>query len=369
MRSFRTYEDLILHLPEGLLVLSGANGVGKTNLLEALAWVGSGTSPRTAAESECVRAGTDFFRLEATVLKGDSQHTRAVTYELGKGKTLYTDGEKISSVDAFQMGLPVVIFLPEKLLFMRGAPARRRGTFDKLIAMVEPSSRTVGRSYVQAMVQRNVLLRQARHRDVERELSGWTSQLVEHGENFRSYRATVLDRMAGYFNQRLYDLTGFPQGSVHLQLRGAELETALTECRAMDIRRGSTGAGPHLDDLIFTENGRPLRSRGSTGEQRAALLAWALAEQDLLTDVLGVQPLLLLDEPYAELDPERRRRLSDVLNQRGQVLVTATEPGLVGETENYVHIAEVFGGEYGTVNEWTKTKTPMSAISTMPSSN
>lgn len=352
LRSFRTYATLDLELDKGVNVFVGQNGVGKTNLLESLAWLSYGSSPRTTRDAEAIAANDPFFRVAGTTEVAGIRHSRAVTYQRVGGKRLQTDGEPTRSSEEFARQLPAVIFLPERLLVMRGAPARRRGTLDRLVSLIEPQHRLASRSYVTAMTQRNALLRAGKFRNIDDELSAWDHELIEHGSVIRQLRDRVVDQMTSLFRARFAELTGFTEGATRLELRGMDLAQSLRESEALDRRRGTTSVGPHLDDLVFSEGDRPLRSRGSTGEQRAALLAWALAERDLIHDRLGITPLLLLDEPYAELDPQRRSRLTTALGHTGQVVVTVTEPNLIGPELEGCTVFEVQSGE---VHPWTST--------------
>ncbi|MCW2962225.1 MAG: recF [Thermoleophilia bacterium] len=311
-----------------MTVLTGPNGIGKTNLLEACAVSVTGASPRTSTETRLVRDDAAACRIAARVWIGDHVHEREVRIEPGRGKQLRIDGSPVRSVEAYAEQVPALTFLPERLLIIRGAPARRRALVDQLSARLLPPFAASLKGYTAALQQRNNLLRRAKVGGrIEEQIAPWDLQLVEHGTEVRRLRRELLDRLADPFAARLAQLTDLADGSFELVPRGSDdLAAELVEVAAIDRRRGSTTTGPHLDDILPMQAGRDLRALGSTGEQRAALLAFTLAARDLIVADTGIHPILLLDEPWAELDADRRRRLSDLLDGIGQVVATTTEP-------------------------------------------
>jgi DNA replication and repair protein RecF len=328
LRSVRTYERLDLDLSVGVTVFVGPNGVGKTNLLEACAVVLTGASPRTSSELRLIRDGETAARIAATVLVGEDEHERDVTFQAGKGKQLRVDGSPARSVDEYARQVPAVTFLPEKLLTIRGAPQRRRALVDQLTARIVTAAAGVQRDYTNALQQRNALLRRAKvGHDVEAHLVPWTEQLVAHGTRLRADRLQLLELLAGPYAHRFAELTDLPDATFEAELRGSgDLAADVEEQAAHERRRGTTMVGPHLDDVLPRVAGRDLRAFGSAGEQRAALLAFTLAARDVLAEHLSVAPIVLLDEPWSELDADRRRRLSTMLRDLPQVIVTSTEP-------------------------------------------
>jgi DNA replication and repair protein RecF len=328
LRAVRTWERLTFEPSALVTVLAGPNGVGKTNLLEACAVVLSGASPRTSSELRLIRDGEQAARIAAQVRVGDAVHERDVVFEAGKGKQLRVDGSVVRSVDAYAHASPVVTFLPERLLVIRGAPQRRRAIVDQLLRRLVPGAAQVQRRYAAAVQQRNSLLRRARlGHEVSDQLAPWTKQLVELGSSYRAQRADIVARLAPAYAARFEQLTEREGATFEEVLRGSEdLAGDAESLAASERRRGSTLFGPHLDDLLPRLEGRDLRSFGSAGEQRAALLAFTFASFDLVRDELEVVPVVLLDEPWSELDANRRERLSSLLSTLGQVIVTSTEP-------------------------------------------
>lgn len=324
----RTFAQLRLELGSGTTLFVGPNGVGKTNLLEAAATVLAGASPRTSNELRLIRDEEPACSLRATVRLDGSSYEREVRFERGRGKSLRLDGSAARSVDEFAASTPSLVFLPERLLVIRGAPARRRALLDGLVTRLQPNRARVFRDYARVLQQRNALLRQGRSgRDVSRQLDPWDEQVAALALQIRTARHELLAALAAPFAQELLELTGLQGGTFELDPRGPDtLADALVEQRPIDIRRGSTTLGPHLDDVLPRQAGRDLRAFGSTGEQRASLLAFTLAAARLVRDATGVSPVLLLDEPWSELDADRRRRLSERIAAEHQVICTTTEP-------------------------------------------
>jgi DNA replication and repair protein RecF len=352
MHAVRTYERLTLKLAGGVSVFVGPNGVGKTNLLEACAVVCGGASPRTSSELRLIRDGEDAARLAARIDVSGDEHDRDVVLQAGKGKQLRVDGSVVRSVEEYARQVPVVTFLPERLLVIRGAPARRRALVDQLTARIVPGAAKVQKDYATALQQRNALLRRAKvGHDVEAQLQPWTEQLLEQGVMFRQQRAVLLERIAAPYAARFLQLTDLAGATFDPQLRGSgDLEADELEVAAHERRRGSTLLGPHLDDVLPRHAGRDLRAFGSAGEQRAALLAFTLAARDVLAEHTGTQPIVLLDEPWSELDADRRRRLSALLEPLAQVIVTSTEPPPhLAEVLPAAHVLRVSSGQ---VTEW-----------------
>jgi DNA replication and repair protein RecF len=352
LRDVRTWQRLDLELTAGTTLLAGLNGVGKTNLLEACATVLTGSSPRTSSELRLVRDGEQLARIAARIRIGEQEHDRSVVLQVGRGKQLRVDANAVRGVEEYARAVPVVTFLPERLLTIRGAPQRRRALVDALVQRLVPGAAATQRDYARVLQQRNALLRRARAgARVEEQLAPWTQQLLELGERLRSERTLLLDRLAGPFAGRLAALTTLDGGTFEQQLRGSgDLAADLADVASAELRRGTTLLGPHLDDVLPRIAGRDVRAFGSAGEQRATLLAYTLAARDLLAADGGVEPIVLLDEPWSELDADRRRRLTALIEPLAQVVVTSTEPP--AHLRSVLPAATVLAISSGQVRPW-----------------
>ncbi len=350
LRDVRSWPRLELEIPPGLALLHGPNGAGKTNLLEAACCLLTGSSARTTRQARVVREGAGVAVVRGRVGGPSGIEQRSWGIEPGGRRSLRRDGEEVASATAFGAGTPVAAFFPERLLTMRGAPARRRALVDRLAARVIPAAAAAQRRYVEALTQRNALLRGARgSMRAPHGIEPWNEQLVELGGTVRAARAEVLSGLAPLLGEEHAGLAGGDLLEVVPDERGADLARALEEQAAAELRRGTTLAGPHLDDLSFRREGSDLRHAGSTGQQRTALLAWMLAEARLVEERTGTVPALLLDDPLAELDDGRvERLLARVAGWPSQVIVTTPalpEPMPVDSASALV--------AQGTVGAWT----------------
>src|SRR4051794_13399325 len=351
LRAFRSYAAGEAVLGRGLTVVHGRNGAGKTNLLEALYFGLTSRSCRTSNEREVLRFGEAAARVEVEVRDGDGDtHELAVGFQPGEAKRLTADGapvERFADVDARPL---VSVFLPDRLELVKGAPALRRAHLDQVVAAAWPTRAGTRRAYTQALAQRNALLARVRAGRASRaSLPAWDAELARHGIALRDDRAAAVDLVRDRFAALAGDLGLTGAGELRYRPRSAaasadELAAELAERTDADLDRGFTGHGPHRDDLVLRRDGRDLRSYGSQGEQRLALLALLLAEREALGEARGHVPLLLLDDVMSELDADRRARLVERLGDGGQAVITTTDlahvPGADGPGFARVAVAE-----------------------------
>jgi DNA replication and repair protein RecF len=331
VRDFRSYEAAELRPGPGLTVITGRNGVGKTNLLEALYFACTGRSCRTANEREVVRFGESLTRLELEARDNRGAHAITVGFQPGEPKHLRVDGAPVERLTDAEARPLVAVFLPDRLELILGAPALRRAHVDQVVAALWPARAATRREYSSALAQRNALIAAVRAGRANRgSIPAWDATLARHGVALMRDRAEVVDRLSPRFAAHAEAL-GL-EGDAELAYRprsratGAdELAAELAERTDGDLERGFTGHGPHRDDLSLRRAGRELRSYGSRGQVRLGLLALLLAEREELADERGAAPLLLLDDVMSELDAARRGRLVEVLRAGGQSVVTATE--------------------------------------------
>ena len=333
LRDFRNYESAEVELAEGLTVVTGANGAGKTNLLEALYFGCTARSPRTSNERELVRRGGEGVARVVLELAGDDgEHRIEVGFQPGEAKHLRVDGSPVDSLSTVALRPLVSVFLPERLELVKGAPAGRRAHLDQVVAALWPSRAETRSAYSRALAQRNALVARVRAGAAGAEaLDAWDAELARHGIRLMQDRAEAVDGLRPLFTELAGSL-GLP-GEAELRYRprssagGAEaLAAELAERRQADLERGFTAHGPHRDELQLLLGGAPLRAYGSQGQQRAALLALLFAERALLAERRARPPLMLLDDVMSELDAERRELLAGLLRSGGQAVITTTEP-------------------------------------------
>jgi DNA replication and repair protein RecF len=329
LRDFRNYERGEVELGPGLNVVVGANGAGKTNLLEAVYFGLTARSCRTSNEREMVRLGTRVARVELEVAAEDGAHVLEVGLEPGQEKRIRVDGAALRPGGDPPRPL-VSVFLPDRLELVKGPPAGRRAHLDRVVAALWPARADTRAAYSRALAQRNALIGRVRAGAAQPGLlDAWDAELARHGAQLMADRASASELIAPRFSARASEL-GLPEPA---ELRyaprcsGADAETIraeLAERRQSDLDRGFTTHGPHRDDLALRHGDRPLRTLGSQGQQRVALLALLFAERDVLAE-RGTPPLMLLDDVMSELDSARRERLAALVRAEGQALVTTTD--------------------------------------------
>jgi DNA replication and repair protein RecF len=336
LRDFRTYTRAEASLAEGLTVVHGPNGVGKSNLLEAVYYGCTARSPRTRNERELIRFGAEAARVSVHLLDGGEGHELSVgfgTLEDGGQpvKRMTADGAPVERLLDVETRPLVSVFMPDRLELVKGPPAVRRAHLDQVLAAIWPVRAETRRRYSQVLAQRNALLARIRSgRGSDATLATWDHELAVSALALRAQRAEAVALIAAPFTQRAAALGC--SGELLLEYRPRaraadehEYAAELHERLPGDLERGFTGYGPHRDELAIARDGRELRVYGSQGEQRLALLALLLAERAVLAEQRRRVPLMLLDDVMSELDAERRELLVAELRTGAQSVIATTD--------------------------------------------
>ncbi|MGH2926201.1 MAG: DNA replication/repair protein RecF, partial [Solirubrobacterales bacterium] len=328
---FRNLADQEVELGTGLTLLWGANGAGKTNLLEAVCVGLTGQSCRTRNDREMVAFEERLGRVEVDLADGTER--RRLLWSFGRdGDRRHLIDDKPAPADQSGIRPPVAIFIPDRLALLKGPPAGRRGHLDALLGALWPARAELRRAYGRALAQRNALLGRIRGGSAPRDsLDAWDLELARAGVELVAARAEAVGALASEFASAGAEL-GL-RGEPELRYRprsdasdASELASELSSRRDADLGRGHTTHGPHLDEVEISLGARSARRYASQGEQRAAVLALLFAERRALLDARGAPPLMLLDDVMSELDPDRRALLAARLAEGGgQALLTATE--------------------------------------------
>ncbi len=341
----RGYAVLDAVFEAGPQLVWGPNAAGKTSLLEAIVLVAWGRSHRTSTEGELVRWGCELARIEARVGRADQPPDERDAVEVAMVRTGSGGARKRIRVNGVARRaaslhgvLRTVLFAPEDMLLVAGSPTLRREALDTLASQRSPVYARDLAVYTRTLQQRNGLLRRIREEQASRdELRFWNATLVDSGTAVRMERQRLLADLAGPLAAAHAEIapdeaaagalavtyaTNAPQQPDE-SVRDA-LVRRLAETADKEVWNGSTLVGPHRDDLVFELGGRALASFASRGQQRTAILAFKLAELDLLTTLDGRPPLLLLDDVFSELDPDRRAHLVRRITGLPQAFVTTT---------------------------------------------
>jgi len=322
------------------VLVTGPNGAGKTNLLESLHVGTQGFSPRTRVDAQLVRFGREAARVALRGERAGVQLDLEVTLELGSGKRAAVNGARLRAAEQLRREVTTLVFTPDRLVVVKGGPAARRAYFDRVLGRLTPSRAGLSAEYGAAVGQRNAALRRVSQGLSSRDaLAPWNEQVAALGAELVAGRHETVTALQPRFAERAGELG---LSDTELRYEGEPPSVEQLEARLdRDLDRGTTGLGPHLDDLGVLSADRDLRTFGSQGEQRLTVLALLLGEAELLEERRGVRPLLLLDDVLSELDLGRRQILADRVRSSGQALVTsASRSALPGEPSQALEVAQ-----------------------------
>ncbi|MHB8507761.1 MAG: DNA replication/repair protein RecF [Candidatus Dormibacteria bacterium] len=334
--AFRNYLKQVVPLSPGVNLFLGANAQGKTNLLEALYLGATGRSPRSALLAEMVMWEQAGARVVLDFEEGGRKRCLEVRLERDPAstrtrRTIRLD-EKPMAASAHAGRIRVVLFHPEEMTLVRGSGEARRRLVNGLLSQAEPAYSGLLSRYQRLLEQRNQLLKRVQQElEPPSALGWWTEELARAGGGLVEVRARRLGQVAPLVAARHAEISGGERlevayaPSVPLSDDPARaLAQELYSRQREEIARGVTVAGPHRDDLTFTLAGLPAASHASQGQQRTAILAFKLAEVELLTEG-GGSPVLLLDDVMSELDAPRRAHLLRQVEASAQSVITSAE--------------------------------------------
>ncbi|GGU80920.1 DNA replication and repair protein RecF [Streptomyces albospinus] len=344
LADFRSYARVEVPLDPGVTAFVGPNGQGKTNLVEAIGYLATLGSHRVASDAPLVRMGADRAIIRAAVVQGERQ--QLVELELNPGRANRARINRSSQVRPRDvLGIVrTVLFAPEDLALVKGDPGERRRFLDELITARSPRMAGVRSDYDRVLKQRNTLLKTAalarRHGGRQMDLSTldvWDQHLARAGAELLAQRLDLIATLRPLAD-KAYEQLAPGGGPLGLEYRGSAGEAmaaasnreelygvllaALGEARKSEIERGVTLVGPHRDDLLLKLGQLPAKGYASHGESWSYALALRLASYELLR-AEGNEPVLVLDDVFAELDARRRERLAELVAPGEQVLVTA----------------------------------------------
>ncbi|GIH13226.1 DNA replication/repair protein RecF [Rugosimonospora africana] len=337
---FRSYPRCVVEFEPGCSVLVGPNGVGKTNLVEALGYVSTLDSHRVATDAPLVRAGATSAVIRSEIVHEHRSLSVELAIEPGKANRARLGGSPVRRARDVLGALRMVLFAPEDLALVRGDPAERRNYLDHLLVARQPRYAGVRADYERVLKQRNALLRTAYlarktgagTRDLST-LDVWDVHLASHGAELLAARLELCAALGPHI-AKAYDAVAAGRGRAGIAYRSrvpiepadreslsAALSAALVESRPSEVERGMTLVGPHRDDLLLTLGELPAKGYASHGESWSMALALRLAAYELLRTE-GIEPVLALDDVFAELDAGRRERLAELVGSAGQLLIT-----------------------------------------------
>lgn len=323
VQNIRKHERFSLNLSPGVTVVTGSNGSGKTSLLEALYVAFRGSSFK-GSDKDMLRQDSDWWRVDVDY--SDSvRRTVKFNPSLTSGKKQFTVNSKTSYRLAPKDRYPVVLFEPDNLRLVHGSPAQRRLFIDRLISQIDPKYDSALKKYERALRQRNTLLK--RQPVAGDDLFAWNVSLSEYGSYLIEGRVNFIETINQQLNDEYRLISSSPDTvTVHYShtLIGNTKDKLLAELHAAlgrDQALGYTSVGPHRHDVLFTFNNQPALSVASRGEVRTVVLALKFIEIDVIRRLTGLDPVVLLDDVFSELDPSRQTYLLDI--PTGQIIITS----------------------------------------------
>ena len=359
LEQFRNIESLSVFPCETVNIIYGDNAQGKTNLLEAI-WLLSGAkSFRGAKDADLIRFGESRALIESDFFCAGRQQTSKIQLE-GK-KTAWLNDIRQDSITAFAGIFTTVVFSPSHLGLVKDGPAGRRKFLDTSICQITPRYIGMIGQYQRILLQRNTLLKDISYASAlldtldiwDEKLSAlggviirmrmeYTRRLQKEAEDI--YKGISMERESFSLDYRPFELP-VQEGQTQREISSLLLEKMMQN-RSEDLRSGSTGIGPHRDDLEISINGRSVRSFGSQGQQRSSVLALKLAESRCIGDILGERPVILLDDVMSEMDQNRREYLLNHLTG-SQIFITCCDKGYFSRLEG----GRVFRMEHGQLEQ------------------
>jgi DNA replication and repair protein RecF len=366
LHAFRSYDSLELSLDRGVTVLVGANGQGKTNIVEAVDYLSRLSSHRVAGDAALVKQGAEQAVVRASVVKEDREAVLEVEINPGRANRARVNRSALPRARDIVGLLRTVLFSPEDMALVKGEPHDRRRFLDDLLVLRTPRLAGVRADYDRVLRQRNALLKTATGRGGREEffdstLSVWDEQLVGFGSELTAARAGLVQALQPLVGEayaavakdaeRTDARVSYEPSIAVPEQHGWSKETLaeafseqLLERRTEEMRRAVTLVGPHRDELALSVGTMPAKGYASHGESWSFALALRLAAGNLLRED-GDEPVLILDDVFAELDTLRRDRLADLVADSEQVLVTAAVPadvpGVLGGRQLRVHRGSV----------------------------
>ena len=330
LHNHRNYAQLDLAPGPGVNVFIGANGQGKTNLLEAVAMLALSSSPRARRESELVGPVGPASRIAAEVETGGLKRELAITLSIEgerAKRTIEVDGTRRRAFD-LPGNFRVVLFWPDDLGLVKGGPELRRRFLNQMLVQVEPGYARAIAGLRRVLEQRNSLLKRiASGEGGEDMLDAWNQELVQVGAEIARARSRAVAEMAPEAARCHAEIGGGERLQIDYEGPPENLAEAVNNSLAEDLRRGTTSVGPHRDDIRVQLDGQDARAFASQGQQRTAVVSLKLSEAALIHGRAGERPVLLLDDVLSELDGERRAALLGEVAGGGQVIVTSVEAG------------------------------------------
>ena len=330
--NFRNYQQETITFCDDTNVIFGNNAQGKTNLLEAVYLFSHGKSHRAKSDTELVGFGNDFARLTLEFADKDREYRASMQLDTSGKKRVKINNVPITKLSMLMRYLNVVMFSPEDLEIIKGAPQVRRKFLDEAISQLHPVYLKTLISYHKNLAQKNNLLKKlrAKGKTSDEMLSVWNEQIAEDGSKIMEYRQNFVTEISGFAKEIHRKISGenldlYYTPSIECDIINKENFLAkLNDSMMREIENGSSLYGIQRDDLKFFINEKEVRTYASQGQQRTTVLSLKMAQMENINEVRGEYPVLLLDDIMSELDITRRKFLTEKIRGK-QVIITCTD--------------------------------------------
>ncbi len=359
LKNYRNISEVDLNFSSSLNLLVGSNAQGKTNILESIYLLGTGSSHRINRNQDLIRWGKDYFYIKSSIKKRSRDMTISYGFN-GSKKDIKVDNNPIQRISDLMGYVNVVMFSPEDLQMVKGSPSFRRQFLNMEISQVNPYYYHNLQKYNQVLQQRNLLLKEIWANKSKKELLFiWNQQLVDLGSRLLKKRLEViekLDILGRLIHRKITNgqenlVIGYESslGDISNEMKIEEIqdifERRLQEEQGQEIRRGVTLVGPQRDDLDLRVNDINIRKFGSQGQQRTTALALKIAELEFMKSEMGEYPILLLDDVFSELDISRKKHLLEVIRDRIQTFITSTDFDALEDIQGRYNLFYIQGGQ------------------------
>jgi DNA replication and repair protein RecF len=342
--NFRSYEDVTVECEPGVNIFVGPNGQGKTNIVEAIYYLATLSSHRVSSDQPLVKTGAESAVIRAMFVEADKSVSIDLEIKPGKTNRAKVNRSQVTRSRDILGIIRAVMFSPEDLSLVKGEPGERRNFLDETLIQRFPRFSGVKADYEKVLKQRNALLRSPNKENIESTLEVWDDQLIKLGTEIIFHRVQLINDLRPFFIDRYHTISGGQQAvsssNVGLEYQSKfmssvdlapleitnEFKDALSTRRRDELIRGVTLVGPHRDELLLTLGELPIKGFASHGESWSASLALRLASADVLR-ADGVEPIMILDDVFAELDTMRRETLVELVRDAPQVFITAAVEG------------------------------------------
>jgi DNA replication and repair protein RecF len=339
LENFRVFSYIDVEFSEGINLITGMNGQGKTSILESIYYLALTKSFRTSNDKNVIKYNNNFFNIKSSFipLPTKSNNIRVFFSNL-EGKHIFINDKKIQRFSEYIGTIPCVILTLDDLKLTFGGPAERRKFLNILLSQVSPLYLNNLKNYKRSLLQRNALLMHQNNRTIKSQIEAWNTQLINHGSQLIHKRLELVqflnDNLSSYYSNFSSSddcISTLYKSSINKDLNETELENIkdyffqkLQSVFEYEIEKKISIVGPHRDDIDFYINGKSFKEFGSQGENKTLIIALKFLEWQYLFQRRNINPILLLDDVFGELDDYRRKGLLKFFEETGQTFITTT---------------------------------------------